>query len=132
MDRQRDDDYGPHSYDYGLSYEPDPFAPPGPIDDPDSWELDFREQDPNEDHAEATWEQAFREGHITREQLAQRHRFREQPSAPMPRRDPAVFRRAIENVQGKLADPNLAPEERALQEQILGWLQEDLRAAEAE
>lgn len=132
MDRQRDDDYGPHSYDYGLSYDPDPFAPPGPIDDPDSWELDFREEDPNEDHAEATWEQALREGHITREQFAQRPRLHDQPPTPKPRRDPAVFRRAIANVRGKLADPNLPPEDRALQEQILGWLEEDIRAAEAE
>ncbi|MFJ3229159.1 hypothetical protein ACIPJS_38220 [Streptomyces sp. NPDC086783] len=62
-------EYGPHSPDYGLSYEPDPFADPEPIDDPDAWEGDV-----NGDPIEAGWEQAFRDGHITREQFQQRRR----------------------------------------------------------
>ncbi|MEU6672200.1 hypothetical protein [Streptomyces sp. NPDC046727] len=66
-DHRDRDDYGPHSPDCGISYEPDPWADPEPVDDLDSWETDFREEDPNDDHLEAQWEQAFRAGLITRE-----------------------------------------------------------------
>ncbi|MFI1972857.1 hypothetical protein [Streptomyces cinnamoneus] len=72
INRHNELDYGLHSPDYGLSYEPDPWAEPEPAYDPDAWENDFREQDSNEDHAEAGWEQALREGYITREQFARR------------------------------------------------------------
>jgi len=50
-------EYGPHSFDYGLSYEPDPWAAPEPVDDPDAWESDV-----NDAPIEAGWEKAFRDG----------------------------------------------------------------------
>lgn len=123
MSGRNRDDYGPHSPDYGLSYEPDPRADPPPIDDPDSWESDFREEDPNDDHLEAQWEQAFREGWITREQFAQR-RQRPEPSrdAPgLPDVSP-VLQKAVEKLEAKLAAGGLSDEERSREERVLASL----------
>ncbi|WP_331772923.1 HNH endonuclease (plasmid) [Embleya sp. NBC_00888] len=72
----RAEEYGPGSSDYGPSYESDPWLDPVWDGDPDGWEADFREEDPNEDHAEAMWETAFRDGNITREQFQNRKRNR--------------------------------------------------------
>ena len=121
-----DDDYGPHSPDYGLSYEPDPFAEPGPIDDPDAWELDFREEDPNEDHTEAIWEQGYRDGHITREQLSMRRAPEGTPYAVDGPDQSPVIRSAIAKLQHKLATAELTDEERALEERTLAILQKGM------
>ncbi|MGP4092037.1 hypothetical protein [Streptomyces sp. KR55] len=110
-DRRDPDAYGPHSPDYGLSYDPDPWADPEPIDDPDAWESDFQEGDPNDDHEEGLWEQAFREGWITREQFAQR---RHGPNSPKPEAaDPEpALRKAVEKLQDELANGRLSDDER--------------------
>lgn len=52
-----------------MPYASDPWSEPEPYEDPYGWEAGFREEDPNENHVEAMWETAFREGHITREQF---------------------------------------------------------------
>ncbi|WP_018546759.1 hypothetical protein [Streptomyces sp. LaPpAH-108] len=129
--RNNESEYGPHSPDYGLSYEPDPWADPEPVYDPDSWESDFREQDPNEDHAEAWWEQALREGHITREQFARRREIHV-PDTPLPEApgQGPVIRSAVEKLRVKLADPNLSAEERADDERTLATLERMLKEDE--
>ncbi|MFH8410988.1 hypothetical protein ACH4FX_40395 [Streptomyces sp. NPDC018019] len=128
--RPHESPYGPDSPDYGLSYEPDPWADPEPVDDPDAWESTLQEQDPHEDHAEAGWEQALREGLITREQFAQR-RHADAPVSPRPEApgQGPVIRSAVEKLRVKLADPGLSAEERADDERTLAtlesWLQEE-------
>ncbi|MGW1616842.1 hypothetical protein ACWCQZ_47175 [Streptomyces sp. NPDC002285] len=132
MTYSRDEsEYGPHSPDYGLSYDPDPFADPEPIDDPDAWESDFREQDPSDDHLEADWEQALREGHITREQFAQRRRIREPgtPQAEPPDPGP-VIRSAVDKLRAKLASPDLSDDERATEQRTLASLEQMLKKGE--
>ncbi|MEU8907886.1 hypothetical protein [Streptomyces mirabilis] len=120
-------EYGPGSPDYGLSYDPGPWSGSEPVDDPDAWESDFREQDPNEDHAEAGWEQAFRDGHITREQFANRHRVHgidpPQPQAP----DSApVIRSAVDKLRAKLSNADLSDKEREEEERVLASLEQML------
>ncbi|MEW2625652.1 hypothetical protein [Streptomyces sp. NPDC048106] len=78
------------------------------------------------------WEQAFREGPLTREQPAQRHQHRRVPTAA---REPATFDtgrhcEAAERVRETQADANLSSEERAIQKQVLEWLVRDLQEAE--
>jgi hypothetical protein len=121
-------EYGPHSPDYGLSYDPDPFAEPEPIDDPDAWELDFREQDPNDDEIEAGWEQAYREGYITREQFAERRRSREPhiPHPEAPDQGP-ILQAAVDKLRAKLATDDLSDEQRATEEQVLASLERMLK-----
>jgi hypothetical protein len=116
-------EYGPHSPDYGLSYEPDPWADPEPAYDPDAWESQY-----NQDHTEAVWEQALRDGHITREQFAQRHRTgtAEGPVPEAPDQGPLI-RSAIEKLRARLADPSLSPEERAEDERAMTFLEKALR-----
>jgi hypothetical protein len=111
-------EYGPHSADYGLSYEPDPWADPEPAYDPDAWESEY-----NQDHAEAVWEQALRDGHITREQFARR-RLTSAPAPPAPEADQApAIRTAIEKLRARLADPSLSAEERAQEERTMASLE---------
>lgn len=118
-------EYGPHSPDYGLSYEPDPWADSEPAYDPDAWESEY-----NQDHAEAVWEQALRDGHITREQFAQR-RLTSAPDAPLPEADQApAIRTAIEKLRARLADPSLSAEERAQEERTMASLERMLRECE--
>ncbi|MFE9257915.1 hypothetical protein [Streptomyces sp. NPDC006879] len=125
--------YGPDSPDYGLSYDPDPCAEPAPVDDPDAWESDFREQDPNEDHAEAGWEQAFRDGYITREQFANRHRAHGadpvQPEAPDAT---PVIQSAVDKLRLKLATADLSDAERAEEERVLASLEQMLNEGKQE
>ncbi|MEU3420213.1 hypothetical protein [Streptomyces murinus] len=127
--RHSESDYGPHSPDYGLSYEPDPWADPVP--DPDAWEADFREQDPNEDHHEAGWEQALREGHITREQFARRRQVHAPDTAgPEAPDSGAAIRSAVEKLRAKLTDPGLSDEERADDERTMATLERMLQDGE--
>jgi hypothetical protein len=121
-----EESYGPDSPDYGLSYEPDPWADPEPVNDPDGWEADFRENDPNDDTMEADWEEAFREGLITRDQFAQRRRRREpQQAGPSPATgtDVDALASAVEKLRASLADPNLPAERRAEDERVLASLE---------
>ncbi len=60
------EEYGPGSSDYGLSYEPDPWANPEP--------RDVSEAASSYDEAESMWEAMFRDGHITQEQFQNRRR----------------------------------------------------------
>ncbi|MDT0454021.1 hypothetical protein [Streptomyces hesseae] len=124
-------EYGPDSPDYGLSYDPDPWAEPDPVDDPDIWESDFHEQDPNEDHTEAGWEQAFRDGHITREQFANRHRAHEtDPSRPEAPDPTPVIQSAVDKLRAKLATADLSDEERDEEERVLASLEQMLGEGE--
>lgn len=63
--------YGPGSPDYGLSYEPDPWADPVPDE---SMAYGFRKRSFDADGAESMWEAALRDNHITREQFQNRRR----------------------------------------------------------
>ncbi|MFD9572686.1 hypothetical protein ACFWBI_22925 [Streptomyces sp. NPDC059982] len=144
--RGREEEYGPESADYGLSYEPDPWAAPadeyGPQSadyglsyEADPWAdpvLDEQtgtypgEPDPDEDYIEATWERGFRDGHITREEFHARRRTGfapEQQAAPDA--EPAL-RSAVEKLHAKLSSPDLTAEQRALDEGVLASLQEML------
>uniref|UniRef100_UPI002F90A70E hypothetical protein n=1 Tax=Streptomyces virginiae TaxID=1961 RepID=UPI002F90A70E len=117
------DDYGPGSPDYGLSYEPDPWADPVPVENTDHG---FRERSFDADHAESMWEAAFRDGHITREQFQNRRRGgTASERAEAPDAGP-VIRSAVANVRAKLADPSLSPEQRAINEEVLACLQRTL------
>ncbi|MEV4190339.1 hypothetical protein [Streptomyces toxytricini] len=122
------DDYGPGSPDYGLSYEPDPWADPVPDEGTD---YGFRERSFDADNAESMWEAAFRDGHITREQFQNRRRGGTAPEqAEAPDAGPAI-RSAVENVRAKLADPGLSPEQRAINEEVLASLQRMLDGKQA-
>ncbi|WP_392895731.1 hypothetical protein [Streptomyces sp. LN699] len=117
------DSYGPGSADYGLSYEPDPWADPETDRNPDPYSRDW---DPHEDHTESMWETAFREGRITREQFQNRRRAGVVPEREeAPDTGPAI-RSAVENLRAKLAGSDLTPEQRAIDEQVLASLQETL------
>lgn len=121
-------EYGPHSPDYGLSYDPDPWADPEPVDDPDSWESDFREEDPNEDHIEAGWEHAFREGYVTREQFANRRHAPQDNSPQEEAPDPGpVIQAAVDKLRLKLATADLSDDERSLEERTLASLEQMLK-----
>ncbi|MCZ4098005.1 hypothetical protein [Streptomyces sp. H39-C1] len=116
-------DYGPGSPDYGLSYESDPWVETAPDEHP---ERSFRESDFGADDAESMWEAAFRDGHITREQFQNRRRVE-----PAPAREEApdagpVIRSAVEKLRAKLTDPGLSSEQRALDERALASLEEML------
>lgn len=114
------DGYGPGSPDYGLSYEPDPWADPVPDE---SMAYGFRERTFNADDAESMWEAALRNNHITREQFQNRRQGQaasERDEAPDA--EPAL-RSAVEKLRVKLADPSLSPEQRALDEEVLRSLQ---------
>lgn len=125
MPTSNEETYGPESPDYGLSYEPDPWADPEPINDPDSWELDFREGDSNEDTAEALWEEMLRGGHITREQFARRrYRGGEQDPAPEPVPQKEAIASAVAKLRAGLADPNMPAAERAVDERALASLEQ--------
>ncbi|MER5201236.1 hypothetical protein ACWD3J_47680 [Streptomyces sp. NPDC002755] len=121
--RGSENDYGPHSPDYGLSYDPDPWADPEPVDDPDSWESEI-----NEDYAEAEWEQALREGLITREQFSQR-RTQHESTAPTPEapNQAAVIRSAVEKLRAKLASNSMSKEEMEREEKVLASLEQMLK-----
>ncbi|GAA1141604.1 hypothetical protein [Streptomyces javensis] len=128
--QRNQDDYGPHSPDYGLSYDPDPHANPEPIDDPESWESDFHEQDPHEDHAEAQWELAYRNGWIDRDQFARRHQREQVDPAPEAPDPGPVVRSAIEKLKAKLASGEVSEEERAQEEKVLASLERMLKPGE--
>lgn len=149
MRRGQDDDYGPGSPDYGLSYEPDPaagqadgYGPESPdyglSYDPDPWAdpvpdestaYRFRERTFDADDAESMWEAALRDNHITREQFQNRRQGRvasereEAPDAEL------ALRSAVEKLRAKLTDPKLPPEQRALDEEALRSLQRMLDKA---
>ncbi|MFE2864998.1 HNH endonuclease [Embleya sp. NPDC059259] len=118
----RAEKYGPECSDNGLPYESDPWSYPEWNEDPDGWEMGFRDEDHNEDHIEAMWETAFRDGHITREQFQNRRREdRVSDRGDVPDAEPAL-RSAVERLRAKVADPDLPFEERALDERVLGSL----------
>ncbi len=91
-------------------------------------ESDFREQAPNEDGIEAGWEQALREGCITREQFAQR-RHGNAPGTAQPEfpDQGAVIRSAVEKLRAKLANSHLSAEERADGEHTMATLENVLK-----
>ncbi|MFE6906799.1 hypothetical protein [Streptomyces erythrochromogenes] len=109
----------PGSPDYGLSYDPDPWADP----EPDEADHDYRSGGFTADDAESMWEAAFRDGHITREQFQNRRRGGTVPQqTEAPAAGPAI-RSAVENVRAKLADPSPPPEQRAINEKVVVSLQ---------
>ncbi|MFI1185755.1 hypothetical protein [Streptomyces californicus] len=133
MSMNTEETYGPESPNYGLSYEPDSWADPEPVNDPDAWELDFREDDPNEDTTEALWEEAFREGRITRDQFARRRdRGTDQGPAPEPAPQREAIASAVAKLRAGLADPDMSAEQRAVDERALASLEKLLLQEESE
>ncbi|MFI1576275.1 hypothetical protein ACH4VQ_36395 [Streptomyces anulatus] len=125
MSTSSEESYGPESPDYGLSYEPDPWADPEPVNDPDGWEADFRENDPNDDTTEAGWEEAFRQGLITRDQFARRRDRGEtqEVTETAPAAETDALASAVAKLRAGLADPDLSADRRAEDERALASLE---------